>query len=221
MITIAELNDLAANPQVAYDGYDDLRAAARARNGGLADPREIPLMQEVVRRRGADWCMSVIGKPFAGDLRTIPGLDAAMLLEADQRDLEPPAPAWLVQWTAESADVQRRRAEAFAAAGQKDRDRWAAALAASGVSAGQIEVRPNTRSAGQVRGGRRQALLHVVPLIAVRSPRRRHPAGRELCAVSHVRELGAPSDGPATCVSCVAYTAVIEPAVIESGRTPS
>jgi hypothetical protein len=210
VISIADLGALRTNPQVAYDGYDELRAAARRRNGGLADPREIPLMRDLIRRRGADWCMSVIGKPMMGGLESVSGTDADMLMVADERDMDPPKPAWLIQWTQESDAVHRLQEEARAAALERDRERWAEALAASGVLPDQLEVRENTRSR-QVRGGQRQALRHVVPLVDVRSPQRRHQSGRELCAVSRPRELGEPADQPATCVSCVAFVAQIRP----------
>jgi hypothetical protein len=170
-------------------------------------------MHEVIRRRGSDWCQAVIGKPMFGGLESIQAADADMLLIADERDLDPPLPRWLVQWKAESAQTQRLRDEARATALQRDRDRWAAALATCGVP---VEVRPNAR-------GRRYAtvldgpLRHAVPLAAARSPRRRHRAGQALCeAARRPRTLGEPTGEPATCKACLAYTAVLQP-----DRSPS
>lgn len=111
MITIADLNALRASPQVAYDGYGELREAARRRSGGLAGPREIPALEALMRRRGQDWCSSVLGYPVTGGLRSISSLDADMLMVADGRGLDPPLPPWLVQWRAESAETQRRTAK--------------------------------------------------------------------------------------------------------------
>lgn len=208
MISIADLIGLADNPQVAYDGYDELRQAARRRNGGFADPAGIPLTEEVIRHRGRDWCQSVIGKPMMDGLRSISSTDADMLLVADERGLEPPMPAWLDQWKAESAET-RRQDEARDAAQRRDRDRWDAALANCGVA---VEVRPN------VDGRRYNTVLndgplrHVVPLADARSSQRRHQAGRALCEASRTpRTLGEPTSEPATCQSCLKYTAEIRP----------
>jgi hypothetical protein len=49
----------------------------------------------------------------------------------------------------------------------------------------------------------------LCPSSMPRSNRRCHPAGRELCAVSHSRTLGDVTDEPATCVACLKYTAEI------------
>jgi hypothetical protein len=214
MISIADLNDLDRNPRVAYDGYDDLRAEAQRRTRGPINPADLDVYAAVFRARTLDWCRSVLGHdvvPTWAGRGGIPWLEAEMLRVAHERGLDPPEPPWLIQWKAESAATQRLQDEALAAGLHQDRQRWAAALAASGVPADQLEVRANTRSSSQVRHGRRQALLHVVPLVNVRSARRRHPAGRELCAVSHARQLSDPVDGPATCVSCIRYTAEIRP----------
>lgn len=215
MITIADLNDLRAHPRVAYDGYDELRAAARRRNGGLADPREIPLLEAVMRNRGRDWCTAVLGYPVTGGLRTISSLDADMLMIADERQLNPPLPGWLVQWRKESDETRRQQDEVRGRAVQRDQARWTTALATCGV---RVEVRPNVhgrRTNTVLRG----PLRHVVPAEAARSPRRRHLAGRALCESAGRAKpllLGEPTADPATCTSCVAYTAVIQPARSES-----
>lgn len=212
MISIADLNDLATRPQVAYDGYDELRSVARARNGGLTDPQDIPRMQEIIRRRGGDWCQSVIGTPMMGGLRSISATDADMLLVADERGLTPPMPAWLRQWTDESAETRRRRDEGQAAALERDRRRWDDASATCAV---QVEVRENMnhgRRYGSLLSG---PLRHAVPVVDARSSRRRHQAGRALCETprrSKPLQLGEPTGDPATCKSCITYTAGLQPA---------
>jgi hypothetical protein len=213
MISIADLNDLDRNPQVAYDGYDELRAAARRRNGGFADPSEIPRFHEIIARRGHDWCQSVIGKPMFGGLESIPALDADMLLLADERDLNPPKPPWLVQWQAESEQARRAREERRTAALQRDADRWAEALAACGVP---VEVRPNMHGRRYSSALDTAPLRHVVPAIDARSPKRRHPAGVPLCETAgrhQPRQLGEPAGDPATCKQCLTYTAQLTPAL--------
>jgi hypothetical protein len=209
MISIADLNDLDRNPQVAYPEYGDVREAARTRNGGLIAPADLPRMDEVARRRGTDWCRSVVGKPMMSGLRSISATDAVMLIIADERSLEPPEPDWLAQWQAESEVTRKAQEERHHAALTRDRDRWATALAACPV---EVEVRPsvNGRRYGSVLGG---ALRHVVPLADARSPRRFHAAHRPLCEARRTpRQLGDPTGEPATCKSCLTYTAEIKPA---------
>jgi len=211
VISIADLNDLAANPQVAYDGYQELRAAARARNGGMADPADIPRYREVISRRGGDWCQSVLGKPMLGGLGSISAADADMLLIADQRGLEPPKPAWLAQWQAESDQARREREERRATALQLDREVWDAALAACKVP---VEVRPNVHGRRYGVEAADGPLRHVVPLQDARSPKRLHRAGRALCEATRTpRQLGELTGLPATCKACVRYTAEIRPAI--------
>jgi hypothetical protein len=211
MTTISYLQRLADHPEVAYEGYGELRAAGKRRNSGFANPADIPLMEAVIRRRGRDWCQSVIGKPMFGGLRSISGADADMLMVADERGFEPPMPAWLEQWKAESAATLQARDEIRTAALERDRQRWAAALAGCQV---EVEVRPNAngRRLNSVLAG---PLRHTVPLADARSKRRLHQAGRALCETADRWKplvLGSPTEEPATCKSCVAYTAEIRPA---------
>lgn len=214
MISVADLIDLETSPQVAYDGYDELRGEARRRTAGPVNPADLGVYADIMRAHGTDWCRSVLGRdipPNALGRGGLPAIEAEMLRVAHERNLDPPKPPWLVQWQEESAGIQRRRDEAHEAAQRQDAGRWAAALATCGIPADQLEIRPNIRSR-QVRHGIRQELLHVVPLVDVRSERRRHPAGRELCAVGHARVLGESVGQPATCKACVEYTAKIRPA---------
>ena len=213
MISIADLIALETSPQVAYDGYDELRREARRRAAGPVNPADLGVYADIIRVHGTDWCRSVLGRdipPNALGRGGLPAVEAEMLRVAHERDLDPPKPAWLGRWQEQSAETQRRRDEAHEAAQKQDADRWAAALATCGIPADQLETRPNVRSQ-HVRRGMRQQLLHVVPLVDARSERRRHRAGRELCAVRHTRVLGEPAGQPATCVACVKYTAELRP----------
>jgi len=215
MISASDLAGLETSPQVAYDGYDELRSEARRRTGGPVNPADLGAYADIMRAHGTDWCRSVLGHdipPNALGRGGLPVIEAEMLRIAHERHLDPPKPAWLVQWQNQSAEIQRRRAEDRETAQRQDAGRWAAALATCGVPADQLEIRPNTRSQ-HVRHGMRQELLHVVPLVDVRSQRRRHQAGRELCAVRHTRVLGEPAGQPATCVACIKYTAEIRPVI--------
>lgn len=211
MISLADLTALETSPQVAYDGYDELRREARRRTAGPVNPADLAVYADIMRARGTDWCRSVLGRdipPNPLGRGGLPTLDVEMLRVAHERNLDPPKPPWLVRWQQEPDENQRRSDEARETAHRQDAGRWAAALATCGVPADQLEVRPNARSR-QVRHGVRQELLHVVPLVDVRSQRRRHQAGRELCAVRRARVLGEPAGQPATCVACVKYTAEI------------
>jgi hypothetical protein len=173
----------------------------------------------VLQEHMPDWCRSVLGHDVPFNMLGrggLPWLETEMLRIAHERGLEPPMPDWLTQWKAESDATRRTREEALAASARRDTEAWKAALDTCGLRPDKLEVRPNLRSAGQVRHGHRQAVNHVVPLIDVRSARRRHRAGRELCAISHARVLGGPGGEPATCKSCLAYTAEIRPDATEA-----
>ena len=215
MISIAYLMQLADDPEVAYGEYDEVCAEARRRTRGPINPASLDEYRAVVAAHDADWCRSVLGHDVPPSLLGrggLPWLEMEMLRIAHERGLEPPLPAWLVQWKDESAAAQARLEEAREHAQRRDADAWATALATCGVPVDQLEVRPNVRSR-QVRGGRREMLRHVVPLIAVRSKRRSHQAGRALCEAQRTpRELGERTDQPTTCTSCLKYTAEIQPA---------
>jgi hypothetical protein len=214
MISIADLNHLAVNPVVAYGEYDEVRAEAYRRTSGPINPAALDEYRTVVAAHDTDWCRSVLGHDVPASILGrggLPWLEVEMLRVAHERGLQPPMPPWLVQWKAKSAAARTQLDEARGQARQRDADAWAAALATCGVPAGQLEVRPNLHSR-QVRGGRREMLRHVMPLIAVRSKRRVHQAGRALCEARRApRVLGERTDEPATCASCLKYTAEIQP----------
>ena len=215
MISIDYLIRLAGNPEVAYGEYDEVCAEARRRTRGPINPASLDEYREVVAAHDTDWCRSVLGHDVPPSILGrggLPWLEVEMLRVAHERGLEPSMPPWLIQWKDESAASRTRLEEARGQAQERDADAWAAALATCGVPVDQLEVRPNVRSR-QVRSGQRQMLLHVVPLIAVRSKRRGHQAGRALCEAQRTpRVLGERTDQPATCTSCLKYTAEIQPA---------
>jgi hypothetical protein len=225
MISIADLTRLAANPEVAYGEYDEVCAEARRRTRGPMDPAALDEYRAVVAAHDTDWCRSVLGHDVPPGILGrggLPWLEVEMLRVAHERRLDPPMPPWLVQWKDESAASLTRLDEARQQIRQRDADAWAAALATCGVPVDQLEVRPNVHSR-QVRSGQREMLRHVVPLIAVRSKRRGHQADRALCEAQRTpRVLGEPTDQPATCTSCLKYTAEIQPAETgPTGRKPS
>lgn len=214
MPTIADLNALRGNPQVAYPEYGEIRAEVRAMSQ-LVHPIELGNIGQVARRRGLDWCQSVVGFDWNGSLRDISVADARMLLVADRRGLEPPLPPWLAEWKAESAAHHARIEEAAATLARAGVARYAAAVKsmASGV---HISPRPNVNS--QVRHGRRVHLVHAAALYTLlsgteRSPRR-HEAGAALCETGQAQalQLGEPCDDPVTCVRCLDWMSKVRAA---------
>jgi hypothetical protein len=194
-----------------YPEYGQVLAAASAMSPFIS-PAELAVMEDVARRRGPDWCASVTGAPFGG-LRSTPVREARMLVVADGLGLTPPAPGWL----AREREAARARAAAAgaraAAAARRDAERWAAARAAAEQAGVPVEVRVNAAGA-TIRAGAREHLAHVVPLVAARSSRRVHPAGRPLCeAPGRARPLvlGEPTARPATCVRCLDYAGRVTP----------
>lgn len=219
MISLAYLIALERTPEPAYPEYGEVRAEARRRCNDPIDPASLDAYRKVIAAHDQDWRRSVLGRDVPQLILGrggLPWLELEMLRVAHERGLQPPQPAWLAQWKAESAETRRLQAEARQASERRTADVWAAALETCGLTDDQLEVRPNVRSLG-VRHGVRHNLLHVVPLVDARSAKRLHRAGRELCTVSHIRVLGELCDQPATCVSCVRYTAEIRPA----DRSPS
>ena len=79
-----------------------------------------------------------------------------------------------------------------------------------------VTVQPNVHGRRYGTGMGDGPLRHAVPAIdAVSGRSRRHPAGRALCETPHRARpltLGPPAGAPATCVSCLKYTAIIRPA---------
>lgn len=211
MISIADLNALRGNPQTAYDQYPTILREAKMRALQPVDPRAMDDYWAMLRLDTTDWVMAVLGWDAPADLHRISCTDAEMLMLADERGLDPALPPWLVQWKAESAETAARQEEARLAVVNRDRDRWAQALAGCVVP---VEVRPNLNQ--HIHGGRRQSLMHAVPLADVMSGKTRiHRAGRALCETGRARPLplGEPDNGsPGTCVRCLQWMGKIREA---------
>lgn len=212
-MNFAEIERLKRSPEAAYDEYGKIRQMARNRNGGLVDHGDITRMRDVIRRHGRDWCQSVIGKPMAGGLESISTIDATMLMIADEQGISPPKPGWLVQWQAEAERIQRGNDRRRAVAAQQDEEKSAAALAALATVRITVEIRVN-RNSTTVRHGERTHLVHIVPAVDVRSPKRLHQAGIPLCERPgrwKPRNLSGLEDAPVTCVGCLKYATVVRP----------
>ncbi|MCL2586093.1 MAG: hypothetical protein FWE35_26970 [Streptosporangiales bacterium] len=213
MISVAVLNDLDREPQVAYGEYGEIRAEARRRNGGCTTPSDVRLMEGVLARRGIDWRRKITGKPVLGGLRSVTALDGAIMIIADQRDLDPPQPAWLVQWNAESERTRRAHEDRRDAAARHAREKSRRALAVLAAALIDAEVRINPNSTA-TRAGHPVHLGHIVPRADARSVRRRHPAGIPLCEHPDrwkPRQLSEADGGPATCQQCLKYAMTVRP----------
>jgi hypothetical protein len=212
MPTFAEIDALRHQPEPAYPEYQQVRTHARTDFSPHVDPAgEVDRMQAVLHGRGRDWAMGVLGFWFDGDLRSLSLVESRMLLVADQLDLQPPLPTRILDWNQQWDRLRREQQASRDRAAARDRQRWQEALARCQVA---VEVRPNIH--GRRYGGwDTSPLRHVVPLNdACSGPtgRRRHPAGRALCETPTRRrplQLGEPTDQPATCVRCLAYTPLL------------
>lgn len=196
-------------PAPTYPEYEQLHAdatAAAAADGRFVDPAKLRHSQAL--RRGWEWRVRVLGHDRPPTLTEL-----HMLLLADQRDLDPDAPQWLVdvRAQAEAADAEKKAARARR--DQQDHDVWEKARAGCPV---ELEVRRN--GTARVRGGYMHNLGHAVPPVDVVSGERklrRHPAGRALCETEQRAkplDLSGGTGGPATCVNCLKYTPLIRPA---------
>ena len=213
----AELNGLRGNPQAAYPEYEQIRAEARRRAARPIDPCRIPAMEAAVLGHPLAWRSAVLGYPApGGGLHGIPHADAEMLVIAHERGLDPPAPAWLSEWQAQSAAHDAARQAREDAAYQADCERSAAAIAACAVA---VDVRPNTRGRRHGNGAFGfQRLRHLTPREDAVSRLRRHPAGRALCETegrARPLQLGKPTGEPATCHGCLTWA----PQILPSGRS--
>lgn len=189
------------DPEPTYPEYKELRQEARGRDRGPIGGQNIAQMEDVVQRRGADWCTAVLGRHFPG-LHRAPSEDGFMLIIADERGLTPELPERIVKARA-AEEARRKEREAQAAAQlEAEKRRWALVTGAAPVS---FAVRENTRHTG-VRGSLRH-ITAAVDLLSGRS--RRHKAGMGLCETpgrSNPLHLGEPlEDLPPTCKRCIEY----------------
>lgn len=193
-------------PPPVYPEYPALLAAARS-GPRFVDSSRLWEPQHIADRRGWDWATAVLGRPFTG-LRYISHVEARLIKLADEADIDPPLPGWLIAERAETAARDRALEEQRAAARAQDVQAWADARAACPV---ELEVRQNTTA--HVRRGGRENLGHAVPLVDAVSGLRKHQAGRALCetAARRLMQLGEPVDEPVTCVRCLDWCAKVRP----------
>ena len=102
------------DPEPTYPEYEELRQEARGRDRGPIGGQCIARMEDVIQRRGADWCTAVLGRSFPG-LRHIPSEDGFMLIVADERGPEPELPERIVKARA-AEEARRKERESQAAA---------------------------------------------------------------------------------------------------------
>jgi Asp-tRNA(Asn)/Glu-tRNA(Gln) amidotransferase A subunit family amidase len=200
------------HPAPTYPEYAQLLADATEavrKAGHFVDPVELRRVMHL--HRSWDWKTSVLG--YVGD-GTATRLEMYLLLLADERDLEPPLPQWLVDRRAADARADAERQAAYQRIEDLDQAAWEKARADCPV---EVAVRRNGHA--RTRNGRMHQLGHVVPLVdAVSGPTdrpRRHPAGRAVCE-SETRarplDLSGGTGGPATCDRCLKYTPHLRPA---------
>lgn len=188
------------DPEPAYPEHEDVRREARRRGGPFVNLADTDRWTEVARRRGGDWCAAVLGMGFPGAY-ALSTVDGWMLIVADERDLNPPLPARILEDRKHAQEAKELRERQAKERQEREMRRWQAALAAAGV---EVTVRENTRHTGV--GG---SLRHVVPkeeLVSGRS--RKHLADRGLCETPDRVDplhLGEPVDAPANCRRCLDY----------------
>lgn len=191
-------------PPPTYPEYEELLAQARRNASGPVDARTFPAKQEIMRQRGDDWCLAVLGK-YAYHLGMISAVEAELIVLADARDLNPPLPPWVLEGREETARREKALEEQRAERRRRDKEAWDAAREQSPV---ELEVRANTKTRSRYDVGR-DSLRHAVPAVEVVSGRRRrHLAGRALCeTVTRAKPLvlGEPTTDPATCKSCLEH----------------
>lgn len=199
-----------SRPDPTYPEYRELRAdaeAAAAADGGMVDPVKLHRRREL--RRSWEWQVAVLGHDHLVETLT----EMHMILLAAKRNLNPPLPQWLLAARAESATRDAERAERRKA--HEERDQTASDAAVEACAVGVTVQRNGT---ARVRGGYVHHLGHLVPDVDVlsgpdRRPRR-HRAGRGLCETegrAKPLDLSGGEGGPATCVSCLAWSAKVRP----------
>lgn len=195
-------------PAPTYPEYENLRADAEASvaaDGHFVDPVKLRRVQDL--RRSWEWRVSVLGHD--DEHRTL--LDMHMLLLADQRDLDPPVPQWLVEARAEGErrDAEKRKA-------RQDREDADMAVWEKALAQAQVELAVLRNGTARPRHGLMHNLGHAVPKVdAVSGRSRRHRAGRALCETetrAKPLDLTGGEGGAVTCTSCLNYTPKIRPA---------
>lgn len=197
-------------PEPTYPEYAQLKADAEESvraDGRMVDP--VKLRRVGSLSRSWTWRVSVLGHDNERKL-----LDLHMLLLADERDLDPPLPQWLVDARAEAeaqdAEKARRR---------KARDDVDEAASAEALKDFPVKVTVLRNGTGRVRFGYVHHLGHIVPAEDVLSGSearpRRHRAGRGLCETERrgrPLDLSGGEGGAATCVNCLSWAVKVRAA---------
>ncbi len=193
-------------PAPTYSEYEQVVALARQLTPAFVDPTNLRPEQRVVRQRGNDWCTAVLGRPYGWTTR-ITVHEQYLLIAADQLDIDPVLPDWIVEGRRLAAEAETERTRWIEDARRRDREAWAAATAAATVD---FDVHHGSRA--RVRGALNENLRHAVPRADVYSGTRRirtHPRGRALCETPtrtkplDISSNAAPAGTPATCVRCL------------------
>lgn len=206
MTSIFMLND---PPAPTYPEYDAVVELAYKLKPQFINPANLYPETEVVYRHGYDWCTAVLGRPYHFGVR-ITVHEQYLLIAADQLDINPPLPDWIVEGRRAAEERQAELDRRREAARQRDRDAWAAALAAA-----TVDLNVHYGSRPRVRGYLHETLGHAVPPADVYSGTRKvrvHPRGRALCETPTrakplaISDQPAPDGQPATCVNCLEWT---------------
>ncbi len=202
-------------PAPTYPQYAQLLTdakAAAAGDHGFVDP--VKYRRAQVLPRGYDWRLAVLGHDGGTTGSTV--VEMHMRLLADERDLDPPLPQWVIQARQES-DARRRELDAARRASDAaDQAAWDEVRQRC-----QVDVDALRNGHTRARGGYAHNLGHVVPSVDAlsgteRRPRR-HRAGRALCETetrARPLDLSGGQGGPATCRRCLEYTPKIRPAQV-------
>ncbi len=204
-----------ATPDPTYPEYVELRAEADRRRGSTVDPGDVhSRIPSLIHRRGHEWALAVLGREYFG-VGSLYGSDMELLKLADERDLTPPLPQWVVDARQRHAEHQAEVAERRRAAHQRDVEAWQAIAASVTVD---LAVHTNTKA--RVRRGEMHYLAPAVPAADMYSGTRKirtHRAGRALCetetrpkplSLDHRPE---PAGTPVTCVRCLDWAPKVRP----------
>ncbi len=197
-------------PKPTYPQYDQVEALARQLTPQFVDPANLHPERHIMAERGDDWCTAVLGRPaYPGVWMSVH--EQYLLIAAHRLNIDPPLPDEIVEARRRADERKAEQERRIAAAHQRDRDAWAAALAGVVVD---LDVYAGTHA--RVRGALHEPIGHAVPRVDVYSgPAGRvrvHRAGHGLCETpGRPRPLGLnwrpeSADIPATCDRCLAWT---------------
>lgn len=200
-------------PDPTYPEYVDLRAEADKRHRPTVDPFDVhSRIPNLIHRRGHEWALAVLGREYFG-VGSLYGSDMELLKLADERDLDPPLPQWVIDARQRDADHRAELEERRRAARQRDVEAWAAVAANVTVD---LAVHTNTKA--RVRRGEMHYLAHAVPTADAYSGTRRirtHRAGRALCETENrpkplsLDDRAEPAGTPVTCVRCLDWASKV------------